>query len=178
MEDLEDIIVMKVGPHSDMSLTEIIDSKNNEEILNGVHYWGYSGVFCRPKQVQDFCKKAILNNHIPKLVLIETKSSYSSDIGFINEYSVDHLNYEKFKYPVQLQGAQYSFVAKNLRKYNNFKLDDFVVVGGKNNGKRLSSHLVYRVNKCFGKYNKKSNSEELNVLIADLVEPYAVWLKE
>ena len=178
MEKLEDIIVMKVGPHSNMSLDEIIDSKNNEEILNNVHYWGYSGVFCRPKQVQEFCKKSVLNNHTPKLILIETKSSYNSDIGFINEYSVDNINYIKFKNPVQLQGAQFSFVTKNLRKYDKFKLDDFVVVGGKNNGKPLSKHLVYRVNKCFGKYNSNSNSTELSVLVADLVEPYAVWLKE
>ena len=178
METLDDIIVMKVGPHSDMSLDEIIESKNKEEILNNVHYWGYSGVFCRPKQVQEFCQNSVLNNHAPKLVLIETKSSYSSDIGFINEYSADNINFEKFKNPVQLQGAQFSFVTKNLRKYDKFKLDDFVVVGGKNNDKPLSKHLVFRVNKCFGKYVGNSNSNELNVLIADLVEPYAVWLRE
>lgn len=174
IDKLENIIVMKVGPHSDMSLDEIIDSKNKEEIGNGVHYWGYSGVFCRPKQVQEFCK----NSSSPKLVLIETKSSYSSSIGFINEYSEDNINFKKFKSPVQLQGAQFSFVAKNIRKYNGFKLDDFVVVSGKNDGKPLSSHLKFKVNKCFAKYKGNSNDKEINVLIADLVEPYAVWLKE
>lgn len=177
-EKLEDIIVMKVGPHSNMSLDEIIESKNKEEIGNGVHYWGYSGVFCRPKQVQDFCKKSVLNNHSPKLVLIETKSTYSSNIGFINEYSIDNINYKKFKSPVQLQGAQFSFVAKNIRKYNQFKLDDFTVVGGKNDGKVLSSHLKFKVNKCFAKYVGNCKDKEINVLVADLVEPYAVWLKE
>ena len=178
LEILEDIIVMKVGPHSDMSLDEIIDSKIEEEIGNGVHYWGYSGVFCRPKQVQEFCKNSVLNNHSPKLVLIETKSSYSSSIGFINEYSEDNINYKKFKSPVQLQGAQFSFVAKNIRKYNQFKLDDFIVVSGKNDGKVLSSHLKFKVNKCFAKYKGNSQDKEINVLVADLVEPYAVWLKE
>lgn len=178
MEKLDDIIVMKVGPHSDMCLDEIIESKNKEEILNNVHYWGYSGVFCRPKQAQEFCKNSVLNNHVPKLILIETKSSYSSDIGVINEYSVDNLNYEKFKNPVQLQGAQFSFVTKNLRKYDKFKLNDFIVVGGKNDGKPLNKHLVFRVNKCFGKYVGNGNGNELHVLIADLTEPYAVWLKE
>lgn len=131
LEKLDDIIVMKVGPHSNMSLDEIVESKNKEEIGNEVHYWGYSGVFCRPKKVQDFCEKSILNGNSPKLVLIETKSSYNSDIGFINEYSEDNINYKRFKSPVQLQGAEFSFVAKNIRKYNHFKLDDFIVVGGK-----------------------------------------------
>lgn len=177
-ENLEDIIVMKVGPHSDMSLDEIIDSKNKEELLHGVHYWGYSGVFCKPNKVQEFCKDSVNNKHTPKLVLIETKSPYNSDIGFINEYSIDNINYKKFNNPVQLQGAQYSFVTKNIRKYDDFRLDDFVVVGGKNNNKELSKHLVFRVNKCFGKYKCKSNSKNISVLIADLVEPYAVWLRE
>ena len=58
LEKLEDIIVMKVGPHNDMSLDKIIESKNKEEIGNGVHYWGYSGVFCRPNWVQNFCKES------------------------------------------------------------------------------------------------------------------------
>ena len=178
LEKLEDIIVMKVGPHSDMSLEEIIASKEKEEINNKVHYWGYSGVFCRPKQVQDFCKDSVLNKHTPKLVLIETKNSYNSSIGYINTYSEDNINYKSFKSPVQLQGAQFSFVAKNIREYNNFRLDDFIVVGGKNDGKVLSSHLRFKVNKCFAKYVGNCNEKGIDVLVADLVEPYAVWLKE
>lgn len=178
IEKLDDIIVMKVGPHSNMSLDEIIESKVQEEIGNDAHYWGYSGVFCRPKQVQEFCKKSVLNGNSPKLVLIETKSSYNSDIGYISEYSDDNINYKKFKSPVQLQGAQFSFVAKNIRKYDHFRLNDFVVVGGKNDGKVLREHLKFKVNKCFAKYNCNSNDKEINVLVADLVEPYAVWLKE
>lgn len=177
-ECFDDIIVMKVGPHSNMSLQAIIDSKKQEELLNGVHYWGYSGVFCRPKATQDFCRESIKNNHHPKIVLIETKSSYDSDIGFIDSYSEDNINFKKFKAPVQLQGAEFSFVAKNIRMITDFRLDDFIVVGGKNDQKPLSKHLVFRVNKCFGKYNEKSDDKEINVYVADLVEPYAVWLKE
>lgn len=179
MEDtFDDVILMKVGPHSGMTLQEIIDSKKQEEKYNGVHYWGYSGVFCKPIPTQKFCQEARNNNHYPKIILIETKSSYESKIGFISEYSEDGITYKNFKAPVQLQGAEFSFVAKNIRKVSNFRLDDFVVVGGKNNGKLISEHLVFRVNKCFGKYNQKSNSKKIDVYVADLVEPYAIWLKE
>lgn len=177
-ESFDDVIIMKVGPHSGMNLQEIIDSKVQEEKKNGVHYWGYSGVFCKPLPTQKFCQESKRNNHNPKIILIETKSSYSSEIGFINNYSEDNITYKSFKAPVQLQGAEYSFVAKNLRKFKNFSLDDFTVVGGKNNGKRVSEHLVFRVNKCFGLYNGKSNTHEIEVYVADLVEPYAIWLKE
>jgi len=178
IEGFTEIIVMKVGAHSGMSLKQIIDSKNAEEKRNEVHYWGYLGVFCRPLATQKFCQESAIKGHKPKIVLIETKSSYDSKIGFIEEYSEDNKIYKKFKAPVQLQGAEFSFVAKNIRKVEGFKMDDFVVVGGKNDGKLLSQGLVFRVNKCFGKYNKCTSSNEINVYVADLVEPYAVWLKE
>ena len=42
----------------------------------------------------------------------------------------------------------------------------------------MSSHLKFKVNKCFAKYVGNCKDKEINVLVADLVEPYAVWLKE
>lgn len=178
------IILMKVGPHSNMSLNEIIQTKQEEEKLHGVHYWGYSGVFCQPTPTQIFCNQIKKEfNELPTLILMETKSSYISDIGMINQYSEDNQNYQDFKAPVQLQGAQFSFVAKNLRVLDDFCLDDYRVVGGKNDGKSLSEHLKFRVNKCFGRINGHTDSKsierkKIRVLAADMVEPYAVWLKD
>lgn len=75
---------MKVGPHSNMSLKEIIKSKQEEELLHQVHYWGYSGVFCQPKPTKEFCKKCVRDKgEVPLLVLLETKSHYKSSIGTI-----------------------------------------------------------------------------------------------
>jgi hypothetical protein len=138
-------------------------------------------VFCHPKRVQEFCEECEKNNKPAKLILIETKSNYDSDIGFINYYSSDGINYEKFNAPVQLQGAQYSFVAKNIKHIDNFSLDNYIVVGGKNDGRPLLSHLRFRVNKSFGRldYKQKSiNKSNIKALIADLVYPYAIWLKD
>ena len=109
------VIVMKVGPHSHMTLEEIIESKKEEEKIHGVHFWGYSGVFCQPAKVQDFCEKAKKENQKVHLILLETKSNYDSSIGYITQYSKDGIHYENFKGPVQLQGAQFSFVGKNLK---------------------------------------------------------------
>lgn len=174
------IIVMKVGPHSKMTLAEIIQSKKEEEIVHGVHFWGYSGVFCQPKKVQEFCKKAEAETRMPvKLILLETKSNYDSDIGFIESFSKDGTNYEKFQGPVQLQGAQFSFVGKNIQKITDFSLDSYVVVGGKNDGHTLSSHLQFRINKSFAKWNHHDKcSKIMDAWTVDLVEPYAIWLKE
>lgn len=178
------IIVMKVGPHSGMSLPDIIKSKQEEEKIHGCHYWGYSGVFCRPKQTQQFCKWAkLIYKEYPQIVLIETKSTYKSNIGFIQQYSTDGSEYQFFNAPVQLQGAQFSFVAKELHEVNDFRLSDYIVVGGKNDSLPLNEHLRFRVNKSFAKLRTKSveqiiPTEEIKVLSATLIPPFAVWLKE
>ncbi len=180
------IIIMKVGPHSDMSLADIVVSKKEEEKIHGVHYWGYSGVFCQPKPTKEFCEWAKKTyGEDPYLILIETKSSYKSNIGMITQYSENNKIFKQFVAPVQLQGAQFSFVAKEIEIVENFNLDDYIVVGGKNDGKPLSQHLRYRINKSFAKLNppkKKENDMEKcgknSVLRAKLVYPYAVWLKE
>lgn len=178
------IIVMKVGPHSGMSLKEIISTKQEEEKIHGCHYWGYSGSFCRPKPTKEFCKWAqLVYNEYPNIVLIETKSEYRSDIGFIKYYSTEGSEYHLFKAPVQLQGAQFSFVAKDLHEINTFRLSDYIVVGGKNDGLPLNKHLRFRVNKSFAKLRTEAVeqtelTEEINVLVATLVPPFSIWLKE
>jgi len=185
-KQLQNIIVMKVGPHSDMSLLEIISSKKAEETIHAVHYWGYSGVFCQPKPVQEFCCNSAQAGVEPKLVLIETKSAYSSkSVGVVHEYSIDGINFTPFQAPVQLQGAHFSFVSRNLREVDGFSLDYYTVVGGKNDGKLLSQHIRYRVNKSFatayipGTLDADRNPTNKSIVwVADLVFPYAIWLRE
>lgn len=181
--NLKNIIVMKIGPHTGMGLQEIIQSKKDEEFIHGLHYWGYSGMLCQPIPTQQFCIKCVNENACPPtLVLIETKSSYKTDkIGKIREYSKDGRTFTHFTLPVQLQGAQYAFVAKNLQVYNEFSLEDYIVVGGKNDGKPLVAHLRYRVGKSFACLSKERNvgyGEHITVLIAEMVPPYAIWLKD
>ncbi len=171
---------MKVGPHNKMSLEEIILSKQKEQQEHKVHFWGYSGVFCTPKKTQEFCKWAKETyQEEPTLILLETKSSYESNIGFIKKYSTDNINFQNFSKPVQLQGAQYSFVAKNMKK-TTIKLSDYTVVSGKNNGQPLDKHLRFRINKSFAQLNQKfhTDSPQISVYSATLVPPYAIWLKE
>ena len=175
---------MKVGPHSNMSLEEIIASKRAEEAIHSVHYWGYSGSLCRPGPTQDFCKWAKETyGEAPGIILIETKSAYTSPIGYITQYSADNNKYVSFQAPVQLQGAQFSFVASNIRAIDSFCFSNYLVYGGKNAGKKLSEHLRYRVNKSFAILDEsiqmsQSNQQKTPALVATLVEPYAIWLKE
>lgn len=171
---------MKVGPHNGMSLEEIVLSKLEEEQIHGKHFWGYSGVFCTPRATQEFCNKCYAEEKTaPHLILIETKSPYKSNIGKIDYYSVDSEKYLKFDAPVQLQGAQFSFVAKKISLIDKFPISLYKVVGGKNDGILLLNHLRFRVNKSFATLNKVTMTETTYVraLIAELVPPYSIWLK-
>ena len=117
------------------------------------------------------------------LVLLETKSSYKSDVGVVKLYSENGVDYQTFKNTVQLQGAQFSFVAKNIQKIDSFRLSDYLVVHGKNEGLPLNEHLKFRVNKSFAilrtDLDKQiETTEESKSLMATLVPPYAIWLKE
>ena len=178
------IIIMKVGPHSGMSLADIIKSKKQEEEIHGCHYWGYSGVFCQPKATQQFCEwsKSVYDEY-PTIVLVETKSSYKSNIGLIRQFSENGVDFQQFSSPVQLQGAQFSFVSNNIREISDFRLSDYIVVGGKNDGLLLTKHLRHRVNKSFAKLRKDPISQDeivepINVLAASMIPPFSVWLKE
>lgn len=178
----ESIIIMKVGPHSGMNLEKIIQSKLIEERIHGVHYWGYSGVFCMPKQTQQFCKWAKKTyGDYPTLILLETKSAYeSNEVGLVKSFSVDGINFKKFDKPVQLQGAKFSFVGTNIREIENFDLSKYLVFGGKNHLLPIKKHLKFRVNKCFAVLNEKQSlsSNCVRALAVDLHEPFAIWLKD
>lgn len=173
-------IVMKVGPHTGMSLSEIINSKYSEESRNGIHYWGYSGTLCHPKRVLEFMSYVLsLQTTPPDLLLLETSSRYNSPIGKIQRFSRDNDIYKDFNGPVQLQGAQYAFVCRNLRRMNYaFTLDSYSVVGGKSDGESLSRYLRHRVNKAFVRRNHMPASHHQSRLAytAQFVAPYVLWL--
>ena len=74
-------------------------------------------------------------------------------------------------------------MAKELHEVNGFRLSDYIVVSGKNDGLPLNEHLRFRVNKSFAKLRTElveqiNPTEEIKVLSATLVPPFAVWLKE
>jgi hypothetical protein len=176
----ENVIFMKVGLHSGMSLADIIISKQEEEKMHGVHYWGYSGVFCQPKKVQEFCKEAKLLKQKVKLILIETKSDYEPKIGYIKVYSEDNVNFKEFTNPVQLQGVSFSFVCKNITEVNDFCMENYNTYRWKNDGKPILEHLRFRVNKSFATLSDfpTGASKKGNVLEVELVDPYAIWLRD
>ena len=178
-------VVMKVGPHSGMSLAEIAASKAEEERRLGRHFWGYSGSLCHPRRVVDFVAYARAMTETPvQLLLIETSSDYRSSIGKIAAFSTDQQHYTRFADAVQLEGAQFAFVARDLQRIDSdIDLDAFSVVGGRNDGRSLSQHLRHRINKAFVRtVTHAAAAARISARCrlaysARLVEPFAVWLR-
>lgn len=173
-------IVMKVGPHSGMTLAEILETKHEEETVHGVHYWGYSGTACHPSRVIEFIRYVrAFQSMPPVLMLLETSSKYSSRIGKARSYSVHGGESHGLEEPIQLQGAQYAFVCVNLQRRDlEFSLDSYSVVGGKNDGVPLGEHLRSRVSKAFvrRKYVQSTSHVVRLAYTAELVEPYVISL--
>lgn len=174
-------VVMKVGPHSGMGLGDIAASKVDEERRLGVQYWGYSGTLCTPNRVHQFVSYvSSIQARPPSLLLIATTSPYASPVGHSMRYSADGVNFREFPGRVQLQGAQFAFVAQDLQPIgSDFMLDEYDVVGGKNDGKPLSIHLRQRVGKAFVRRASRIDkaSPARLAFVAQLVAPYAIWLE-
>lgn len=177
---------MKVGPHSGMSLSEIVQSKLEEEDRLGFHFWGYSGSLCRPDLVLDFVNFSISKNgRPPLLILLETKSKFKNNIGKIKKFSTDQTIYTHFNQPVQLQGADFSFVAKELfSPREELDLSQFIVFNRNPTTEpiRLHKYLRYRVSKACAEFSPEGEGHISNnirpFMIAKLEKPYVVWLKE
>jgi hypothetical protein len=178
-------LVMKVGPHSGMSLSDIAASKYSEQDLYGIHYWGYSGTLCHPLRVLRHVEQAIAEQGSgPSLLLSGTRSKYQSSRGRMGSYSVDGHKYRELQPGVQLQGAQFALVATNLRAFDaKICMDHYLVQGGKNDSLPLSMHMRGRINKACVRLSKPSATIPTSQRIirlaykADLVHPYVVWLR-
>lgn len=188
MERHNYIIVMKIGPYCGYSLEEIIDIKQKEERKVGKFFIGYSGVFCRPKVINNLVNHAINNNSSIKVLFIETKSSYDNENAKeFNYFSKDGDSWTELNDEVLLVGntdkKHFAITGKNLKRVN-YKLDltQYCTLMGMfpNKDQYLDNYLKYRVDKACGYYLPRDLVEEKIVDInymCDLVDPYCVHIK-
>jgi len=189
MQNPQYIIVMKIGPYCGYPLKEIIDIKQEEERKVGKFFIGYSGVFCRPKVVNNLVNHSINHNESIKVLFIETKSSYDNDNAKeFNYFSKDGELWQELSDEILLVGdtnkKHFAITGKNLKKVN-YKLDltQYCTLMGMfpNKDQYLDNYLKYRVDKACGYYFPRESVKEKKVDISymcDLVDPYCVYIKE
>lgn len=174
---LENIILMKYGYHANEEVDSIIKRKQKEIKDNGYCFWGYGGTILHPlKQTQPFCKDKKVY-----LLLTSTQSKYENNGTRALEYSIDKLNYQKIPKSINVFGSTYALVFKNLEQVNfEINLCDYEIAIGSSKGKCLKDYFGGRVDKACATYKKKSDLEEKIHIdyIAELVSPYAVFIKE
>ncbi len=181
------IIFMKVGVHASESLEDIIARKTREIEEAGFALWGYGGNTCHPStMVQPF---AI--NHVSKggkiyLCMQEMKSKHNAAPVRANQYSIDGVNWKIVPDAINVLGSQFALAIKNLHEESfSLPLDQTKVAIGRSLGRQGSQYIAGRVDKaCL----EISDNTELTYsleetppiqvsLIAELCDPYAVFLK-
>ena len=178
---------MKVGTHAQESLEDIIARKSEEIAKVGYAMWGYGGNTCHPStMVQPFAESFAAQGQPIHLVMEEMDSKHFAEPLCAKEYSADNLTWLEIPEDIQVRGSRFALKIGGLRKADEqLSLNSTRVAIGPTKGRLGSRYVQGRVDKaCLEVLNEPENVNEeveravrpIN-LIADLVEPYAVFLR-
>lgn len=178
------LLFMKVGTHAQEPLDAIIARKSKEIRDAGYSLWGYGGTTCHPRtMVQPFARSFEVNGGKILLCMHEMDSKHYAPQVRADEFSVDGLIWKSVHPAINVLGSRYALVIKNLHK-ESFKLllDKTVVAIGNSQGRIGSQYIQGRVDKaCLtiveGEASAKEDQSKQIDLVAEVVAPYAVFLK-
>ena len=179
------MLFMKVGTHAQESLADIIARKTREIEQAGVGMWGYGGNTCHPSSmVQPFAESFVARGKPIHLVMEEMESSHFAEPLCAAEYSVDGREWSEIPAAIEVRGSRFALMIRNLRQVKlELPLDQTKVAVGNSLGRLGSRYVVGRVDKaCLEVLDApEQTNEEPKVrpinLVADLVGPYAVFLR-
>lgn len=181
------ILFMKVGVHASESLEDIIARKTREIDEAGFALWGYGGNTCHPStMVQPFAHSHVSQGGKIYLCMQEMVSKHNAAPVRANQYSVDGVNWETVPDAINVLGSQFALAIKNLHEEKFIlPLEKSKVAVGRSLGRQGSQYIAGRVDKaCLdiseqiddSDINEGANSVQIS-LVAEICEPYAVFLK-
>lgn len=181
------ILFMKVGVHANESLENIIARKTREIEEAGFAFWGYGGNTCHPStMVQPFAQNHAANGGKIYLCMQEMESKHFADPVRAEQFSVDGVHWDKVPSAINVLGSRFALAIKGLRAEKLIlPLEKAKVALGKSVGRLGSQYIAGRVDKaCLDmsdQFDIQSAPEEMTAvqigLVAELCEPYAVFLK-
>lgn len=180
------ILFMKVGTHARESLDDIIARKSREIEETGYAMWGYGGNTCHPRtMVQPFAEMLSERRRPIFLCMEEMPSNHFAEPLRASEYSVDGMEWKPMPPTINVRGSRFALVIKELRRETFvLPLERTRVAVGINRGRLGSRYVQGRVDKaCLEVADRPENlndaeRREIKIgLIAELVEPYAVFLR-
>jgi hypothetical protein len=183
---------MKVGTHARETLDDIIGRKSREIERAGVAFWGYGGNTCHPQNVvQPFAKDYNERGQTVYLCMHPMNSKHFAHPVRADEFSIDGIKWEMISDDINVLGSRYALVIKNLRKDEfDLPLSLTEVALGNCTGLPGNKYIKGRVDKaCLQITGDATKTETLGSaeieadearhigLVAELAEPYAVYLR-
>jgi len=182
------ILFMKVGTHAQEDLADIIKRKSKEIEETGYGMWGYGGSTCHPSSmVQPFARTFSSRGERIHLCMEPMLSKHDAEPLCAAEYSIDGIRWEEIPKSIEVRGSRYALVIDQLHQ-ESFKLPLNMtrVPIGPSTGRIGSRYISGRVDKAcleiletaeLSNDLKPELSERSIGLVAELKEPYAVFLR-
>lgn len=181
------LLFMKVGTHAQESLEDIIARKSEEIAKEGFGLWGYGGNTCHPStMVQPFAEQFAAQGQPIHLVMEEMNSKHFAEPLCAKQYSADNLNWQEIPEDIQVRGSRFALKIGNLRKVDyELPLNGTRIAVGPTMGRLGGRYVQGRVDKaCLRVLDQPeivNEEDERSIrpinLVADLVAPYAVFLR-
>lgn len=175
------ILYMKIGVHAGEPLEKIVERKQREINEAGYAMWGYGGNTCHPRtMVQPFVATHAKPGAPIRLVMQEMQSNHFADFVRAEEFSVDGEHWEPVPEKINVMGSRFALCIKGLQPIESeLTLADTRVALGNSRGRTGDAYVKGRVDKaCLEVVGGPGDGDPVKVnLVADLVEPYAVILK-
>lgn len=174
------ILFMKVGTHANETLSDIIARKRIEIAEAGFSMWGYGGNTCNPKtMVQPFVRQTEVG---PVLLCMQPmESRHFAEPIRAEKYSVDGFEWESIPEPINVLGSRYALCIDSLEQVDEeLSLSDTFVAVGTSKGKPGNDYVRGHVDKAcleVGSSGTASSTAIRIELVARIIEPYAVYLK-
>ena len=175
------VLFMKVGTHANEPLDEIIDRKRKEIDEAGFAMWGYGGNTCHPRtMVQPFARSHQSSGRPIRLVMEPMNSKHFAAQVRADEYSTDGLTWSEIPEAINVLGSRYALCIRDLRPTDStLVLGDTRVALGSSMGRTGDIYVNGRVDKaCLDVVGEGTGKRTVEIgLVADLVEPFAVFLR-
>lgn len=180
--DVGDLILfMKVGTHASESLEAILTRKRKEIEDAGFCMWGYGGNSCHPRtMVQPFAANSATSGRPIRLVMHEMASRHFADQVRAEQFSVDGINWKPVPEAINVLGSRFALCINDLRQADStLVLRETAVAVGNSKGRSGEAYISGHVDKaCLEVIGDSGEGPKIKIgLVANLIEPYAVILK-
>jgi len=179
-------LYMKVGTHAQETLADIVARKRKEIEEAGYALWGYGGNTCHPlSMVQPFARDYVKRSGRIYLCMQPMDSKHFAEPLRASKMSIDGIKWEEIPEAINCKGSRYAVIIKDLRQEEfDISLPRTKVAIGNSMGRTGDVYIAGRVDKACLEAQEGVDSgdpaeKRIHIgLVAEIVDPYAVFVKD